>query len=214
MINPISNFSVPRLAAAISQPVKSIAGTLATTSIGYTAAVASSFVTESLFNIAGNNSGQDQLNQMILQNPYAAEVLLAGIVPVIEETMFRYTPNLCLNGSQMAFQAIKRALSKDHQNQADAEPLGCTGFLKRFFYGDGSPQWGAAMLSATTFALAHSVDVNAAGEMFYNSNFLPVPQLILGLVFWNLMRHKGIHHAILAHMMVNSIAVIGTTLSH
>jgi|GEM_PF-4960665 len=42
---------------------------------------------------------------------------------------------------------------------------------------------------------------------------VPLPQFLMGLFFWHLMRQKGFSHAVSAHMFVNALAVAATVMA-
>ncbi len=71
---------------------------------------------------------------------------------------------------------------------------------------DKSCRWDVGIPVSAIFALVHNFDKNEFGNLKFEKS-IPLSQFMGGLFYWYLMREKGYSHAVLAHLMNNTMAV-------
>jgi len=124
-------------------------------------------------------------------------VLLAVVIPIVEELVFRWLPNALVS-------LVVWIHSPTARNRPRGEPR--------------PMRWWLGIPVAVGFALLHNLTddpavtgLELAPGQTLSFESLPLPQLALGLFLWNVVRRFGLRQAIFCHALHNAIAVgLGT----
>ena len=71
---------------------------------------------------------------------------------------------------------------------------------------DEGKHWKTGVGSSLAFAAVHNL-VDKDGKITFSKNTLPIPQFLLGLQYWKIMKDRGIKQAMLAHTVHNTVAL-------
>lgn len=76
----------------------------------------------------------------------------------------------------------------------------------RLFSTSNSYWRGVNLLSSGLFAIGHNFGGGKEGERSFSTEYIPIPQFIMGLTFFNITRSEGLIFAIGAHSFMNAMA--------
>lgn len=150
-------------------------------SLGLPAMIGLMYVLEHTTGMKFGNAGSDEIESFLRKSPVAAAAVISVVGPAIEEALFRVIPSVCTD-----FISGGKTIGKS--------------------------AWAVGIPVSAMFALAHNLTSNPAhaielgNGLYLSTNFVPLPQLLLGAYLWHNMRQQGMRSPFFAHSLVNGAA--------
>lgn len=87
------------------------------------------------------------------------------------------------------------------------EELGFRLWFNAFLPNDNKNYWELGIPVSIFFAYLHNFKDTQYDDIEFDSQYIPIPQFIMGCLFWYLIRQRGINHSILSHVQNNVVAL-------
>lgn len=87
------------------------------------------------------------------------------------------------------------------------EEFGFRLWFNTFLPNNNKNYWELGIPVNIFFAYYHNFEKNEEDNIEFESEYIPIPQFIMGCFYWYLIRQKGFEHSVLSHLENNVIAL-------